>query len=294
MSQHFAWGGQSTGVSASASFPPKKSQGRSPSEWTGWISLQSKGLSRVFSNTTVQKHQFFGAQLYSCTNFVQKYFTFYALLNEHKIPSSSFLTNDPPHPESFQSLLCPNWTEALILDSAKFLNHCCLFTPRSAVNFSNYLYLSTLWLAASGSISTRRGALHQWTCVNSSLPVRGLFPTHHDFSRACDMTGVFLLKSGAAWLLWPWVTLAQPRPLWLSLLYLFIDFSSSFPLKLLLKHEHFPELIPASLTSLFLFFFSPSLTNSPSSTISPSKTLRKSSIFTWAFKFNPPSPGWRW
>ena len=54
MSQLFAWGGQSTGVSASASFPPKKSQGWSPSEWTGWISSQSKGLSRVFSNTTVQ------------------------------------------------------------------------------------------------------------------------------------------------------------------------------------------------------------------------------------------------
>ena len=62
MSQLFAWGGQSTGVSASASFLPPKSQGWSPSEWTGWISLQSKGLSRVFSNTTVQKHQFFGAQ----------------------------------------------------------------------------------------------------------------------------------------------------------------------------------------------------------------------------------------
>ena len=53
MSQLFAWGGQSTGVSASASFPPKKFQGWSPSEWTGWISLQSKRLSRVFSNTTV-------------------------------------------------------------------------------------------------------------------------------------------------------------------------------------------------------------------------------------------------
>ena len=53
--------GQSTGVSASASFLPKKSQGWSPSEWTGWISLHSKGLSRVFSNTIVQKHQFFGA-----------------------------------------------------------------------------------------------------------------------------------------------------------------------------------------------------------------------------------------
>ena len=53
--------------SASASFLPKKSQGWS-SEWTGWISLQSKGLSRVFSNTTVQKHQFFGAQLSSQSN----------------------------------------------------------------------------------------------------------------------------------------------------------------------------------------------------------------------------------
>ena len=68
MSQLFAWGAQSTGVSASASFPPKKPQGWSPPEWTGWISLQSKGLSRVFSNTTVQKHQFFGAQLSSQSN----------------------------------------------------------------------------------------------------------------------------------------------------------------------------------------------------------------------------------
>ena len=62
MSQLYAWGGQSTGVSALASFLPKKSQGWSPSEWIGWISLQSKGLSRVFSNTTVQKHQFFSTQ----------------------------------------------------------------------------------------------------------------------------------------------------------------------------------------------------------------------------------------
>ena len=62
MSQLFSWGGQSTGVSALASVLPKNTQGWSPSEWTGWISLQSKGLSRVFSNTTVQKHEFFGAQ----------------------------------------------------------------------------------------------------------------------------------------------------------------------------------------------------------------------------------------
>ena len=64
ISQHFAWGGQGTGISASASFPPKKSQGWSPSEWTGWIALQSKGL----SNTTVQNHQFFSTQLSSQSN----------------------------------------------------------------------------------------------------------------------------------------------------------------------------------------------------------------------------------
>ena len=68
MSQLFTWGGQSIGVSASTSVLPMKAQDWSPSEWTGWISLQSKGLSRVFSNTTVQKHQFFGAQLSSQSN----------------------------------------------------------------------------------------------------------------------------------------------------------------------------------------------------------------------------------
>ena len=59
MSQFFAWGGQSTGVSASASVLPMNTLDWSLLGWTGWISLQSKGLSRVFSNTTVQKHQFF-------------------------------------------------------------------------------------------------------------------------------------------------------------------------------------------------------------------------------------------
>ena len=68
MSQLFTWGGQSTGVLALASFLPKNTQGWSPLEWTGWISLQSKGLSRVFSSTTVPKHQFFSAQLSSQFN----------------------------------------------------------------------------------------------------------------------------------------------------------------------------------------------------------------------------------
>ena len=68
MSQFFTSGGQSIGVSASASVFPVNTQDWSPSEWTGWISLQSKGLSRVFSNTTVQKHQFFSTQLSSQSN----------------------------------------------------------------------------------------------------------------------------------------------------------------------------------------------------------------------------------
>ena len=68
MSQLFAWGSQSTGVSASASILPMTTQDWSPLGWTGWISLQSKGLARVFSNTTVQRHQFFSAQLSSKSN----------------------------------------------------------------------------------------------------------------------------------------------------------------------------------------------------------------------------------
>ena len=63
MNQLFAWGGQSIGISASASVLPMNTQDWPSLEWTGWISLQSKGLSRVLSNTTVQKHQFFSAQL---------------------------------------------------------------------------------------------------------------------------------------------------------------------------------------------------------------------------------------
>ena len=68
MSQLFTWGGQSIGVSALASVLPMDTQDWSPLGWTGWISLQSKGLSRVFSNNTVQKHQFFGAQPSSQSN----------------------------------------------------------------------------------------------------------------------------------------------------------------------------------------------------------------------------------
>ena len=68
MSELFAWGSQSIGVSALASVLPMNTQDWFALEWTGWTSLQSKGLSRVFSNTTVQKHQFFGAQPSSQSN----------------------------------------------------------------------------------------------------------------------------------------------------------------------------------------------------------------------------------
>ena len=67
MSQFFASGSQSIGASASASVLPMNIQDWSPLGWTGWISLQSKGLSRAFSNTTVQKNRFFGTQLYTPT-----------------------------------------------------------------------------------------------------------------------------------------------------------------------------------------------------------------------------------
>ena len=68
MSQLFTSSGQSIGLSGLTSVLPKNTQDWSPLGWTGWISLQSKGLSRVFSNTTVQKHQFFGAQPSSQSN----------------------------------------------------------------------------------------------------------------------------------------------------------------------------------------------------------------------------------
>ena len=68
MSQPFTSGGQRIGVSASTSVLPMNTQDWYPLGWTGWISLQSKGLSRVFSNTTVQNHQFFSTQLSSQSN----------------------------------------------------------------------------------------------------------------------------------------------------------------------------------------------------------------------------------
>ena len=82
MSQLFAWGGQSTGVSTSASVLSMNTQDWSPLGWTGWISLQSKGLTRVFSSTTVWKHQFFGTQYAS---------KFWKLSCSHRTGNGQFL-----------------------------------------------------------------------------------------------------------------------------------------------------------------------------------------------------------
>ena len=75
MIRFFTSAGQSIGVSASASVLPMNIQDWSPLGWTGWISFQSKGLSRVFSSTTVQKHQFFGAQLFFIVQLSHPYMT---------------------------------------------------------------------------------------------------------------------------------------------------------------------------------------------------------------------------
>ena len=75
MSQFFAWGGQSIGVSASTSVLPMNTQDWSPLGWTGWVSLQSKGFSRVFSNTTVQKHQFFRRSAFFTVQLSHPYMT---------------------------------------------------------------------------------------------------------------------------------------------------------------------------------------------------------------------------
>ena len=98
VSQLFASGGQSIGVSASTSVLPMNTQDWSPLGWTGWISLLSKGLSRVFSNTTVQKHQFCCAQL--------------SLLSNSHIHTWLLVSADVNKEKScvcFQSRICPSW-----------------------------------------------------------------------------------------------------------------------------------------------------------------------------------------
>ena len=136
MSQLFARGGQSTGVSALASFLPKKSQGWPPSEWTGWISLQSKGLSRVFSNTTVQKLLCY---LYSLL-----------LLFSHWVMSDSLWPHGPQASLSFPvspgvcSNSCPlsKWCHPIISSSVVPFSSRFHSFPASGSFPKNWLFLS--------------------------------------------------------------------------------------------------------------------------------------------------------
>ena len=90
----FTSGGQSIGVSASASVLPMNTQDWSPLGWTGWISLQSKGPSRVFSNTTVQKHQFFGCSAFFTVQLSHPYMTWFGLQMVVDIVSSLGMLSD--------------------------------------------------------------------------------------------------------------------------------------------------------------------------------------------------------
>ena len=87
MSQLFASGGQSIGASASASILSKNTQNWPPLVWTGWISLQSKGLSRVFSNATARKHQFFSTQLslWSSSHICTHFLIFFSIMMYHRM-----------------------------------------------------------------------------------------------------------------------------------------------------------------------------------------------------------------
>ena len=120
MSQLFTWGGQSTGVSASASVLPMNTQDWSFSGWTGWISLQFRGCSRVFSNTTVQKHQFFGTQLSS--------------------QSSSH-----PYMTIGKTIALTRWT---------FVDKVMSLLPRSQLWLQNSIIL-WIWVISSGKLSKR-------------------------------------------------------------------------------------------------------------------------------------------
>jgi len=140
MSQLFPWGGQSTRVSALASFLPKNTQDQSPLEWTGWISLQSKGLSRVFSNTTVQKHQFFGAQLSSQSN---SHIWFYSVQFSCSVVSDSLR----PHESQYARPPCPSPTPRVHSDSCPSSQWCHPAISSSVIYFYliNKLFVLFFW-----------------------------------------------------------------------------------------------------------------------------------------------------
>ena len=146
MSQLFAWGGQSIGVSASASVLPMNTQNWSPLGWSGWISLQSKGLSRVFSNTTVQKHQFFGAQLVSqvlwlvCRSVILLLLASFPSLSHLVFPHQCFQGSPTTQTSCIQIL-----SHSLLLREPKLRNAC----PLIATCLPGWDFQPSVWRRSS-------------------------------------------------------------------------------------------------------------------------------------------------
>ena len=159
MSQFFTSGGQTIGVSASTSVLPMNTQDWSPLGWTGWISLQSKGLSRVFSNTTVQKHQFFSAQLSLYSLYFFNFFSARLLLTPMNLMP-------PPWPAKNGSFLEMGlelqWTQIkhLLLCEARHQEDLTRLFPGVYFHHSKYnrscTYLPTCWPHLSRVSSMRR------------------------------------------------------------------------------------------------------------------------------------------
>ena len=171
MSQLFAWGGQSTGISASASVLPMNTEDWSPSEWTGWISLQSKGLSRVFSNTTVQKHQF--SVCYGCAN----YWFFQAIAHspDRSISSSLFLLPQSVRQKSSLSVCTTKWERLVKCGSQGSLKEMCQAAGTRAVLL---IWNSRFTLVRARILRVQNG--HSWIPATSHLQTQILhnLPRH--------------------------------------------------------------------------------------------------------------------
>ena len=170
MSQLFTWGGQNTGVSALASFLPKNTQDWSPLEWTGWISLQSKGLSRVFSNGPLGKHKIGYSFLQSspCLDYVCVFSSL--LLSSITILSWVNSVNSLVYILSYadwQAFIClPKWdhTAHIILRSS-FQN---IMDIPLLFHFKIFIYLAVLGLSCSIPDQGSNPVPLHWECKVSA------------------------------------------------------------------------------------------------------------------------------
>ena len=205
MSQLFASGGQSTGVSASTSVLPVNTQDWSPLGWTGWISLQSKGLSRVFSNTTVQKHQSFGAQL---SFILRKLMVFLTFIHDYRKNHSLV--------DKVMSLLFNILSNLVItfLPRSKHLLISWLQSPSAVISFLGLIKIVPVYVCFSEAKVQTLSCV--WLCdpMDCSLPgssVHGIFQARIlecvpiSFSRGSsqprDWTQVWLI-SGRHYTIW--------------------------------------------------------------------------------------------